>query len=584
MILHLKNILHPFVLVIVLNSFVWPKTYYVNATTGNDLQSGTSASDAWKTVNKVNSTHLDPGDRILFNYGDVWREELVISSPGTMTAPITFGAYGDANRAKPEINGADIILEWTEYKRDLWRTNMAEETFGVWFDNELGNNVSSQYDLKNEHDWIWENKLLYIFSKGNPGKKYTTPGIEAAQRKSCINDANENCSYVIIENFKVRHSGAINSFYGAIDCRDGWGQQWIIRNCHIADIAGLGIMLLYIDSLVENNVVERTELGAILVHSANNGSSIIGNDISFCYSGVSTYGNHITISGNKIHHNDLNGILIWHEFDTANCTDIRVTQNEIYENGQSWQKWLTLPASEKDGTQMDGIWASNMDNSVIAYNLVYNNSHGHGIHLDDGSENNLIANNTICGHLDNGLIRYSAGIVVENGQDAKTGKFEISRNNIVKNNICLNNHMQFAFAGTEKVTNDDEYGSNSVNNNNFWLGTKGKLIARERDSGDHFTLLTWQQATGQDAQSISADPLFASDNPSKAVDFKLRPDSPCINAGIDVGLSRDFFGAPISSHPEMGISEFSTSSDTEPPSQPRSVSLPTYLWNESGPF
>ncbi|MBN1482183.1 right-handed parallel beta-helix repeat-containing protein [candidate division KSB1 bacterium] len=556
----------------------WANIYFVDATSGNDTNDGTSAATPWRTIQKVNDTFFSPGDQILFKRGDVWREELVVTSKGTESSPIVFGAYGDKTLEKPEINGADIVSNWVEFKRDLWQTSLAIQPFNVWFDDEAGNKVNSWYDLKNEKDWIWENNTLYIFSKGQPTEKYTNPGIEAAQRRSCINDGHEDCSHVVIENFRIRHNGALVSFFGAIDCRDGAGKDWTIRNCDFQDVASMGVMLLYDDSAVENNTFTRTRLGAILAHAANTGSTIIGNDIFSCNSGVSSYGNGIKISENKIHHNKWNGILVWHESGTPNCTGLEITRNEIFENGQGWQEWLTLPDNQKDGTQLDGIWTGNMDNSLIAYNLIYNNAHGHGIHLDDGSENNVIANNIVCGHLDNGLIRWSTGLVVENGTDGKTGKCEISANNVWKNNIVFNNHNQIAFAGIKPECNNDDYSSNDFNNNNIWIGPKGKGIGWD-GTRDHATLESWQQATGQEMNSISADPLFISSDPDEAADFTLRPDSPCINAGTDVGLQVDFFGAPISNRPNMGISESSSSADNDPPAQPRSLSVPNYPLN-----
>ncbi len=560
---------------LIFSALTLANTYYVNATSGNDANDGTLEATAWKSISKVNKTSFQPGDKILFNHGDVWREELIVSSSGSRTAPILFGSYGDQRLPKPEINGADLLKSWSEFKRDLWQAKLAIKPFNVWFDETEGKKVNSLYDLKNEKDWIWENNVLYVFSKGNPAGIYTAPGVEASQRKSCINDGDENCSDVVIENVRVRHNGAINSFYGAIDCRDGGGARWTIRNCEIRDVAGLGILLLYDDSIVENNNFRRTSAGAVLVHSANDGSTVSGNEIAECYAGISTYGNGVIISDNKIHHNKWNGLLIWHEYGTPNCVGLQVIRNEIFENGQGWQEWLDMPDSQKDGTQLDGIWTGNMDESVIAYNLVYNNRHGHGIHLDDGSENNVIANNIVFGHLDDGLIRWSTGLVVENGTDGKTGRCEVSGNNVWKNNIVFNNYNQIALAGIKPECNNDDYSSNTFSNNNIWTGPLGNGIAWDGYK-DHFTLESWQQATGHDKDSISADPLFVSETPDKAADFRLQPDSPCINAGTDIGLKNDFFGTPLTNQPDIGIYESSSSADLTPPAAPRRPSVGDY--------
>ena len=47
-------------------SIGWTATYYVDATNGNDNNSGLSPSSAWKTIAKVNSSNFNPGAQILF--------------------------------------------------------------------------------------------------------------------------------------------------------------------------------------------------------------------------------------------------------------------------------------------------------------------------------------------------------------------------------------------------------------------------------------------------------------------------------------------------------------------------------------
>lgn len=80
-------------------------TYYVDATDGSDLNNGLSPETAWKTIAKVNTSVFLPGDRVLFQRGEVWREQLNIASSGTPTAPITFGAYGSGLRPLIDADG-----------------------------------------------------------------------------------------------------------------------------------------------------------------------------------------------------------------------------------------------------------------------------------------------------------------------------------------------------------------------------------------------------------------------------------------------------------------------------------------------
>jgi hypothetical protein len=55
-------------------SLGWSATYYVDATSGKDTNTGLSQTTAWKTIAKVNASRFEPGDQILFKRGEGWRE------------------------------------------------------------------------------------------------------------------------------------------------------------------------------------------------------------------------------------------------------------------------------------------------------------------------------------------------------------------------------------------------------------------------------------------------------------------------------------------------------------------------------
>lgn len=42
----------------------------------------------------------------------------------------------------------------------------------------------------------------------------------------------------------------------------------------------------------------------------------------------------------------------------------------------------------------------------------------------------------------------------------------------------------------------------------------------------------------------------------KGTNFSLQSSSPCINAGVSVGLTQDINGNPISGNPDMGAYEY----------------------------
>lgn len=96
-------------------------TYYFSAT-GNDANSGTSPSAAWRTIAKFNSSFTSrvPGDHILFNRGDVFYGSLIISRSGSSGNPIIIGAYGTG--PNPVITGFTTVSAWTDLGSNIWES------------------------------------------------------------------------------------------------------------------------------------------------------------------------------------------------------------------------------------------------------------------------------------------------------------------------------------------------------------------------------------------------------------------------------------------------------------------------------
>src|SRR3954449_10811317 len=82
-------------------------TYYVDSTKGRDSNSGTSPSTAWKTLDKVNATTLQSGDRVLFKAGETWKGQLAPKTAGANGTPISIDRYGSG--PKPKIDGGGQV-------------------------------------------------------------------------------------------------------------------------------------------------------------------------------------------------------------------------------------------------------------------------------------------------------------------------------------------------------------------------------------------------------------------------------------------------------------------------------------------
>lgn len=102
---YLSWISFPISLVALLLVLVFPHTvvaanYYIDATGGNDSNSGTSTDQAWQTITKVNSQNFSSGDNIYFKRGETFSDARW-DFPSSIANNLTFDAYGSG--AKPII-------------------------------------------------------------------------------------------------------------------------------------------------------------------------------------------------------------------------------------------------------------------------------------------------------------------------------------------------------------------------------------------------------------------------------------------------------------------------------------------------
>ncbi|UCF42732.1 MAG: hypothetical protein JSV99_09090, partial [Planctomycetota bacterium] len=84
-------------------------TYYVSPD-GSDLNSGTSPTDAWQSIDKVNDVSFGDGDNIFFECGGTFSGSLYFDATdgGTITAPLTVGSYvGNYGSDRPTISSGD---------------------------------------------------------------------------------------------------------------------------------------------------------------------------------------------------------------------------------------------------------------------------------------------------------------------------------------------------------------------------------------------------------------------------------------------------------------------------------------------
>ncbi|MBQ1455057.1 MAG: hypothetical protein IIZ25_04340 [Thermoguttaceae bacterium] len=96
--------------------------YFVDSREGNDSSDGRSADAAWRTIAQVNASSFQPGDRVLFKRGCLWRENLILQS-GEEQRPLLYGAYGEGE--KPLLLGSTPLnreSDWVKESDSIWVT------------------------------------------------------------------------------------------------------------------------------------------------------------------------------------------------------------------------------------------------------------------------------------------------------------------------------------------------------------------------------------------------------------------------------------------------------------------------------
>ena len=215
------------------------RVFFVSAE-GNDSNDGLSISKPIKTLAKVNSLNLMPGDAVLFRRGDTWRRSpddlsgkpLIKTKTGAV-----YSAYG--NGEKPKLYGSPWGLA-SEGTWTLTSTRNVYEysaTFGVGvvgtilFDNKdfavvYDDNYKTVSQLTKDLDCIQTGGKVYLCStKGNPGTRWTTA-------EWFIGSDGIRCNeYNTIDNLCIR-------YVGAHGIGIGFTTGLIVTNCEVGLLGG----------------------------------------------------------------------------------------------------------------------------------------------------------------------------------------------------------------------------------------------------------------------------------------------------------------------------------------------------------
>lgn len=569
-------------------------TYYVDSQNGSDSNDGTTANSAWRSLAKVNSAKFSPGDSLLLHRGSVWREQLNFPSSGSSGAPIIIDAYGEGKL--PLISGTDPVpsSSWTQGSSpQIWQAQITTQPNIVLFDGAKGHKKNSSAELAAPLDWFWNSAMLYVFSPQNPSSAYTKAGIEAGARPIGLNLTGK--SYITVRNIAINGANAIP--YG-----EGAG-IWAITvhlegptpgNLNISHVtvfggAGDGIHIENAENcVVDSNLVRDNEGAGIKLNHSNEKFPVTSG----------------SITNNEVHNNSFNGIFVVGCPRNETCrsvlhrnglvvTGLKITGNRVYNNGA-------------------GIYLHETNNSLVANNVAYDNTdtsrRGEGYCVGiSGSSSNIIEKNECYrarlssielsidtgrppfGSSDN-IIRYN--VVHDDGNHGIFTNYVPSQNNKIIYNLIYN-HPQGAcimanYMGHEIYNNTcynnrigihlyisattQQTGNIHVKNNLFIRdanshvligpGVQGPLDFANNlyfpdgpsafdMKGSATNFAGWRSNSGQDATSIIADPMLSPTGSDAAPNFAIRPGSPAVGGGANLGSQYNLALAPSLTWPNQ---------------------------------
>lgn len=542
--------------------------HYVDFTGGLDANDGLSTGAAWKTISKVNGSTFSAGDQVLFKKGETWREGLVAPSSGSSGNPMIFGAYGSG--ADPLIKGSDILVKtWTSIGSNRWTASQTPTPTVLFFDGTRGTLVGSQAAVVSAGQWFWAANVLTVFSTSDPATAFTSPGIETVLRTGI--DINAK-SWVKLQGL------ATTQCTGGILIHGG-GDDNTVDTCSASWCTSNGMF-------VTDNGTDRASFINCTSHDCLNGYALLfevsaGSIIDGpLVSGGTFYNCPATFSGgvgfSRVSNGRVTGVECygnWYGIKYVNkAVNCRMDHNVVHNNSNF-------------GLDLDvgGGGADIITGCIVEYNNVYSNgSYGIAIEQDTGGATattdnitryNIVHSNSVClicnqSDLDHIYynIFYSSGsfdMLGATNQEIYNNVFyatEIthwtgSNNCVIKNNIFYQTQGDYFIEQAFGVTNL------VCDYNSYYKGTAP--LGNFRLNGTGLGFSGWQ-AAGQDAHSTwGTDPKMV--NPTGA-DFTLQSDSPCINAGTNVGLTQDYLGHLISGNPDIGAYEYGTSGPITAPS------------------
>lgn len=507
--------------------------YYIDAVNGNDNNPGTSEDQAWQTINKVNTIIFQPGDQILFKAGNEWTGSLKPQGSGVEGAPIVISSYGEG--AKPRLmpgenwtishmNIASQVVRnpvvnngITFFNQEYWEVRNLELFDPTYEQNEnawvyrRGINISAE-DAGDLNYFKFDNLEIHGFRgpTSNEGKSsggiimtVTTNLYDQSKR---VPTAVHDISVTNCELYNLGRSGI--NFISPWTTREG--DKW--RKYAPFGYTGLGSWKPYKNFTLSNNIIHDIDGDGAIIDGCSNAQvdhNIVYRAVYNCWFGV--------------------GLFNWNSDDTI------FEYNEVYESSPAD---ALKGAGDGQGIEIDAL----NQNTLVQYNYLHNNAGG----------TFMWCNTTdLLGF--NGIYRYNisqndgTGHAVIDWRPGHTGS--MAYNNTIYHKDSSKEEKFLAFNSGGNPSDAKFYNNIFVNK-----GTMKELNFNESEiDWERNIFVGYDKVPSNDTTIITEDPKFLAPDTGAigretAVGYQLQPDSPAINAGMEIENNggQDYFGNPLS--------------------------------------
>lgn len=498
-------------------------TYYVDTENGDDSDSGTSTTGAWKTIGAANAANFEPGDRLLFAGGQTFAGNLRLGAEdaGTAAEPVEVGSYGEgmANISAGSGKGVSVYNAGGVEVSNLTVTGAGRaagnEASGIEFYTDRGNAT------KLEHVRVDGVEVSGFGDAGILLGAWPADGTKSGFRDVRITDV-------------VAHDNAdagIESFGYYSVSASGWAHEDVyVGGCRTYDNEG------------------------IPDKGGNSGSGVVLGDVNGAI--VERCVSHDNGEKNNSGRGGPIGIWAW------DSNEVTIQYNESYDN-----KTGTIDGG---GFDLDG----GVTNSVLQYNYSHGNAGaGYLVYRYDGARPSR--NNTVRYNISENDGRTKLGGIHAGGGVADT---EVYNNTVYigprasggmppavmadgTSNFHVRNNLFVTTGGAPQV--QIPYGQKGLvfQSNAYW--SSGDAFAIKQGGKTHTSLGAWRNATGQERNGSEdtglsvapglTDPggggaIGDADRLSTLTAYMPRDGSPMIDAGLDLQRLFDLDPGPTDFH------------------------------------